>query len=117
MQRLKKIIVSFAAFLLVGIPAISSANDLALPSYSGEQSGTEQSPAAPSNDDPTFKPFLLQDADIWSRIRNGFGIPDLESNLVTTQTNWYSARPDYMQRATQRASRYLYHVVEELEKR
>jgi membrane-bound lytic murein transglycosylase D len=55
--------------------------------------------------------------DIWSRIRNGFGIPDLDNPLVTNQLAWYTARPDYIQRTTTRASRYLYHVVEELEKR
>jgi membrane-bound lytic murein transglycosylase D len=36
---------------------------------------------------------------------------------VTSQTTWYSARPDYFERTTTRASRYLYYVVQELEKR
>ncbi len=57
------------------------------------------------------------EVDLWGRIRKGFGIPDLDNPLVATQTAWYAARPDYIQRTTLRASRYLYHVVEELEKR
>ena len=58
-----------------------------------------------------------QDEDLWNRIRNGYGIPNLENPLVSSQVNWYSSRADYIKRTTERASRYLYHVVEELEKR
>ena len=61
--------------------------------------------------------MLMDDMDLWNRIRKGFAIPDLDNQLVTNQTAWYAARPDYIQRTTTRASRYLYHVVEELEKR
>lgn len=58
-----------------------------------------------------------EDADIWMRIRKGFGIPDLANPLVDRQVQWYSARPDHMLRTSMRASRYLFHVVQELEKR
>lgn len=59
----------------------------------------------------------LQNFDVWERIRKGYGIPDLNNPLVATHSTWYSARPEYLQRITQRASRYLFHVVQELEKR
>ena len=59
----------------------------------------------------------LENFDVWDRIRNGYGIPDLNNPLVATHSTWYSARPDYLQRITQRASRYLFHIVQELEKR
>lgn len=55
--------------------------------------------------------------DLWSRIRSGIQIPDLQSDLVTMQTNWYAQRPDYVQRMTDRSKKYLYHIVEELEQR
>jgi membrane-bound lytic murein transglycosylase D len=61
--------------------------------------------------------IAMRDEDIWIRIRKGFGIPNLDNPLVVNQINWYAARPDYIQRTTTRASLYLYHVVEELEKR
>lgn len=61
--------------------------------------------------------LTVDDVDLWGRIRKGFRIPDLDNALVTTQTAWYAARPDYIQRSTTRASHYLYHVLEELEKR
>ncbi len=58
-----------------------------------------------------------EEVDIWARIRNGFAIPDLENPLVENHLNWYTSRPDYIQRTTLRASHYLFHVVQELEKR
>ena len=36
---------------------------------------------------------------------------------MVNQTDFYSARPDYFERTTLRASPYLFHVVQELEKR
>jgi membrane-bound lytic murein transglycosylase D len=59
----------------------------------------------------------LQNFDVWERIRKGYAIPDLNNPLVATHSTWYSARPDYLHRITQRASRYLFYVVQELEKR
>lgn len=56
-------------------------------------------------------------ADIWVRIRQGFAMPDLESDLVKDREDWYAARPDYMVRMTERSRRYLFHIVEELERR
>lgn len=60
---------------------------------------------------------IVEEFDLWERIRKGFAIPDLNNPLVSTHVTWYSSRPEYIQRTTQRASRYLYHVVQELEKR
>lgn len=61
--------------------------------------------------------LLIQETDLWSRIRQGYAIPDLDNHLVSQQLVWYSTRTDYIQRTIQRGSRYLFHVVEELEKR
>ncbi len=58
-----------------------------------------------------------RDVDIWSRIRSGYAIPDIDNALVNKHITWYASRPDYIARTTARASLYLYHVVEELEKR
>jgi membrane-bound lytic murein transglycosylase D len=64
-------------------------------------------------------PVLRQtnDADLWGRIRRGFAMGDLQSDLVTSQEQWYATRPDYIGRMTERSSKYLYHIVEELERR
>lgn len=56
-------------------------------------------------------------ADLWERIRRGFRMPDLEGELVTDREQWYATRPDYIQRMTERSRKYLFHIVEELERR
>lgn len=56
-------------------------------------------------------------ADLWQRIRKGFVLEELKSPLVAEHEAWYASRPDYIQRFIDRGSRYLYHVVEEVEKR
>lgn len=55
--------------------------------------------------------------DLWARIRSGFSMPDLQNDLVTDREQWYASRPDYIQRMTERSSKYLFHIVEELERR
>ncbi|MDR5779930.1 transglycosylase SLT domain-containing protein [Caballeronia sp. LZ065] len=67
--------------------------------------------------DKTPVTSLVGSADLWSRIRAGFQIPDLQSDLVDMQVNWYAQRPDYVERMTGRSQKYLYHIVEELEQR
>lgn len=74
---------------------------------------TDISPANPE----AIAAINTQDHDLWNRIRQGYAIPDLDNALVQSQLNWYGNRTNYMLRSTGRASHYLYHVVEELEKR
>lgn len=44
-------------------------------------------------------------------------MPNLDSDLVRQQEQWYTSRPDYIQRMTERSRKYLFHIVEELERR
>ncbi len=60
---------------------------------------------------------LSAPADLWERIRRGFAMPDLESDLVRDREQWYVTRPDYIFRMTERSRKYLFHIVEELERR
>lgn len=101
----------------------------ALASEIDEQSALQLStslntPAASVSSIPLFdttelpsSELAIRETDLWNRIRNGYAIPDLDNQLVSNQINWYSTRTDYIHRTVQRASRYLFHVVEELEKR
>jgi membrane-bound lytic murein transglycosylase D len=79
--------------------------------------------AAPAAVDP-LRPEVRLDlddraaqGDLWERIRAGFAMPDLEGEKVRNRERWYADRPDYVQRMTDRGSRYLFHIVEELDKR
>ena len=59
----------------------------------------------------------LEPTDLWLRIRKGFAIADLTGPLVKQKTKQYAARPEYLQRILERSKLYLYHIVEEIEKR
>lgn len=67
--------------------------------------------------DPQFTDADTGPGDLWDRIRKGFAIQELNNPLVANHSFWYGARPEGVQRIAQRASRYLFHVVQELEKR
>jgi len=57
------------------------------------------------------------DSNLWERIRTGFALSDLDSPLVKEHEAWYAARPEYVGRMMERGQRYLFHIVEEVEKR
>ncbi len=60
---------------------------------------------------------LVPPADLWERIRRGYAMPNLESSLVHDRELWFSSKPDYILRMTERSRKYLFHIVEELERR
>jgi len=83
-------------------------------------------PVAPSSTLKSISPMdetthsvasLEAPIELWDRIRRGYRMPNLENDLVTDRELWYSSRPDYIQRMTERSSKYLFHIVEELERR
>ena len=55
--------------------------------------------------------------DLWERIRKGYAMPDLDTDLVHEREQWYASKGEYLSRTTQRSSKYLYYIVEELESR
>ena len=75
----------------------------ALPAVAGLKAENAQTPNASS--------------DLWVRIRQGMGMADLRGPRVQRRENWYASRPDYIQRMTERSGRYLFHIVEEIERR
>ena len=58
-----------------------------------------------------------QTNNLWNRIRAGLQLPELDSPLIQTHIDWYSKRPDYVARMLDRSRLYLYHIVEEVQKR
>jgi membrane-bound lytic murein transglycosylase D len=55
--------------------------------------------------------------NLWNRVRGGFQLSNLEGQLVQDWEKWYSTRPDYVARMIDRSSRFLYHVMEEIDRR
>jgi membrane-bound lytic murein transglycosylase D len=80
-----------------------------------------QKEAAPPAPPPAPAPVAVAPAplppNIWVRIRAGFRLPDLDGKLVARQEQWYASNPDYVARMVERGGPFLYHVVEEVERR
>jgi membrane-bound lytic murein transglycosylase D len=74
-------------------------------------------PITPIRTPPNAVATLAPPADLWERIRGGFAMPDLDQDLVTDRETWYTSRPDYILRMTERSRKYMFHIVEELERR
>jgi membrane-bound lytic murein transglycosylase D len=55
--------------------------------------------------------------DLWIRIRAGFAIPDLVSPVVVQRQAWYAQRPEQLRIFVDRSRKYLFHIVEALERR
>ena len=57
-------------------------------------------------------------SDLWHRLRGGFAMDLSVSNTrVQQQLDWYRRHPSYIQRVSERGSRYLYYILSETEKR
>jgi membrane-bound lytic murein transglycosylase D len=76
-----------------------------------DQEVATNSPAPPTID------LTVSPDNLWQRIRNGFGMPDLYGPLVANRQAWYLNRPDYLKRIVERSGKYLYYIVEEVERR
>ncbi|MGB6104195.1 MAG: transglycosylase SLT domain-containing protein [Pusillimonas sp.] len=56
-------------------------------------------------------------SDMWDRIRRGFAIPNLDSELTEHWTSYYASHPESVLIMSQRAGKYLYYIVDELDRR
>ncbi len=53
--------------------------------------------------------------DVWQRIREGFSLADSDHPRLQRELDWYARHPDYMQRVAERATPYMYYVVDTIE--
>jgi membrane-bound lytic murein transglycosylase D len=115
MHETTRIIPALALAAVLLAPAASHAIDTA--PLSAAQASAQLARAALPQALAATKADDYKDPDLWARIRSGYAIPDVNGALVDKHTQWYASRPDYLNRTSGRASLYLYHVVQELEKR
>jgi membrane-bound lytic murein transglycosylase D len=100
-----------AALPVKGVRAVAAPSavmpPVATPIGVGEADGTRW----------TGREEMLAPGSLWDRIRNGFAMPELDTSLVAEKERFYLSRPDYLERMFERGGRYLFHIVEEIEKR
>lgn len=56
-------------------------------------------------------------SDLWERIRSRFGMAEMDNKEVRNNEDFYVNRPEYVKRIIERGKRYLFHIVEEVERR
>ncbi|MBJ7553093.1 lytic transglycosylase [Marinomonas spartinae] len=55
--------------------------------------------------------------DLWTRIRNGFKLNlNVDKPRLSSQLRWFSSHPGYLDRVSKRGERYLYYIVDQLQK-
>lgn len=63
-------------------------------------------------------PYDKYTEDLYQTLRRGFTFDlTIEDPRVIAQLNWYKSHQGYLNRVSERGSRYLYHIVQELEAR
>ncbi len=100
------------------LPLAVPAGDLhALPESAGDSAqpalGTSEAAGSPHQ----AGKVAAQHADLWQRIRVGFAMPDLDSKLVKLRQQEYMARPQMVKLLVERSRKYMFHIVEEIERR
>ncbi len=55
--------------------------------------------------------------DLWDRLRAGFSLEETHHPRIDKHRAWYAKHQRYMNRVTERAKRYMYHIAGELEAR
>jgi membrane-bound lytic murein transglycosylase D len=112
---------SLAVFVLMLAPALSHADNAPVTTHAAVAAPVVLAAPAPAAVKPLPFPIVkveeFKETDVWGRIRTGYAIPDISNVLVDKHVNYYSSRPEYLARISTRANRYMFHVVQELEKR
>jgi membrane-bound lytic murein transglycosylase D len=61
---------------------------------------------------------LLRNGDnVWERLREGFQMQEVNSELVKSQIRYYARRPDLLKRTLGRSHKYLFYILNEVERR
>lgn len=106
------------------LPADEAGGDAALTQASAVQSTHDpiaEMAMRPSADTPA--PAAASESppappkDMWDRIRKGYAMRPMDTDLVRHWENFYSSKPEYFARMVDRGSHYLFHIVEEIERR
>ncbi len=114
-----------AAFLLFGLIATLGFTLGLAPGMGATAFAQEAVPAGPITEQrevtdppaPQAIDLTIPQDDLLARMRAGFAMPNLDSPLVLDRQIWYAARPSAIKHMVERSRRYLYHIVDELEKR
>ncbi|MCD4499659.1 LysM peptidoglycan-binding domain-containing protein [Chromobacterium vaccinii] len=61
--------------------------------------------------------LLRNGDDVWKRVREGFQLDEVNADTVRRQERFYASRPEYFKRTLDRSRKYLFHIMNEVERR
>jgi membrane-bound lytic murein transglycosylase D len=108
---------SFSLLLLTGCANLAQPTEKEREPEKEIKAPASLSPVTPGSVQREGVATLNLPNDLWERIRKGYQMPNLETDLVNDRTQWYASKPDYLERMSGRSSKYLFHIVEEIEAR
>ncbi len=111
MKRFTPLALSVSLALLFASPAKAAAVD--------------QPPASPVDeaqaaglDMMLMNSSLLRNGDdVWKRVREGFQLDEVNADVIRRQERFYASRPEYFKRTLDRSRKYLFHIMNEVERR
>ena len=104
-----------ALAVLLALPAAHATPSVTIPGWSTP--GVDDGLAA-GLDMMLINTSLLRNGDnVWQRAREGFQLPEVNPELVRRHEKYYTARPEYLRRTLDRSRKYLFHIMNEVEKR
>src|SRR5690625_1630075 len=77
-------------------------------------SGEPSSDPYQARDTATTIDLTARESNVWDRMRKGFAIPNIDTELSQEWTNYYASHPEALLLMARRASKYLYYIVNEL---
>jgi membrane-bound lytic murein transglycosylase D len=89
-------------------------------SAAGDASALANDAAVEQIDPPAFTDHSFVSPlppDLFTRLRAGFKLQDVDEPAVDRELNWYANHPDYLERTWGRAEHYLHYIVEQLNAR
>ncbi len=79
---------------------------------------TEAQATHDQNEQPSVTETQQASDDLWERTRSNFKLDlSVEDPRIASQLAWYAKHPAYLNRVSDRASRYLYFIIEQIEVR
>ena len=104
-----------ALAVLLALPAAHASPGVTIPGWSTP--GVDDGLAA-GLDMMLINTSLLRNGDnVWQRAREGFQLPEVNPELVRRHEKYYTARPEYLRRTLDRSRKYLFYIMNEVEKR
>ncbi len=82
----------------------------------GGDSPAEDQPARPGDIENQSEVKPSPPLDLWERLRTGFAMDELSDEEARYNKDYFARRPHYIKHITERSKRYLFHIMEEVER-